>query len=89
MCVKIAYGFWKTKSTGIFIDKPKGEKPKSVRTPDNIAAGAESMRKAPSTSIHRCSPQLNISKTSLGRILHKELIRTSCKVQLVQEFPLR
>ena len=33
----------------------KREKPKTVRTPENIAAVAESVREAPSTSIHRRS----------------------------------
>ena len=40
----------KVKATGIFIDKPKREKPKTVPTPENITAVAESV---PSTSIHR------------------------------------
>ena len=31
------------KETGIHIDKPKREKPKTVRTPQNIAAMAESV----------------------------------------------
>ena len=50
--------------TGILIDKPKCEKPKTVRTPENIAAVAESVHEAPSTSIHSPSQQLNISETS-------------------------
>ena len=29
------------KKTGILVDKPKREKPKTVRTPENIAAVAE------------------------------------------------
>ena len=73
------------KETGILIDKPKREKPKTVRTPENIAAVAESVCEAPSTSIHRRSQQLNILKTSLSRILHKDLGMTPYKVQLVQE----
>ena len=52
------------KETSILIDKPQREKPKTVRTPDNIAAVAESVSEAPSTSIHRRSQQLNISETS-------------------------
>ena len=42
----------KVKETGILIDKPKREKTKTVRTPENIAAVAESVCEAPSTSIH-------------------------------------
>ena len=82
-CAKIVYGFWKMRSTvsseyslscgkserkeGILIDKSKRKKPKTVRTPQNIAAVAESVHEAPSTAIHRCFQQLNISETSLRR----------------------
>ena len=63
----------KMKETGILIDKPKREKPKTKLTTENIAALAESVcGEAPSTSIHRRSQQLNISETSLKRILHKD-----------------
>ena len=60
----------KVNETGILIDKPKREKPK---TPANIAAVTESVCQAPSTSIQRRSQQLNISEISLRRILHKDL----------------
>ena len=53
--------------------------------PENIAAVTESVCQAPSTSIHRRSQQLNISETSLRRILHKDLGMTPYKTQLVQE----
>ena len=44
------------KESDILIDKPKLEKARTVRTPENIAAVAESvMREAPITSIHRRS----------------------------------
>ena len=42
----------KVKDTGILINRPKREKPKTVRTPENIAASAESVCEAPLTSIH-------------------------------------
>ena len=73
------------KETGILIDKPKRVKLKTVRTSENIVAVAKSVCEALSTSIHRRSQQLNISETSLRRILHKDLGMTSHKVQLVQE----
>ena len=41
--------------TGILIDKRKGEKPKTVCTPENITAVAESVCEAPLTSIRRHS----------------------------------
>ena len=46
---------------------------------------AESVCEAPSTSIYSRSQQLNISETSLRRILHKDLGMTPYKIQLVQE----
>ena len=81
----VRYLVKKLKVTGILIDKPKRETSKIVHTPDNIAAVAESVNKTPSTSIHRCSQQLNISEISLRRILHKDLGMTPYKVQLVNE----
>ena len=61
----------KVKQTAIFIDKPMREKPKTVCTPENIAAMAKSVREAPSI------------QTLLKPILHKNLGMTSYKVQLV------
>ena len=75
----------KLKETGILIDKPKRAKPKTVHTPENIGAVAESMREALSTLIHRRSQQMNISKTSLWQILQKDLGMTPYQVQLIQE----
>ena len=45
----------KVKATGILMDKPKREKPKTVRTPENSAAVVESVCGVPSTSLHRRS----------------------------------
>ena len=56
----VRYLVKKVKVTGILIDKSKREKPKTVSTPENIAAVAESVCEAPSTLIHRLSQQLNI-----------------------------
>ena len=53
--------------TSILIDKPKREKPKTMRKSENIAAVSESVCEVPSTSIYRRSQQLNISETSLRR----------------------
>ena len=81
----VCYLVKKLKETGILIDKPKREKRKTVLPPENIADVVESVCGALSTSIHRRSQQLNISETSLRRILHKDLGMTTYKVQLVQE----
>ena len=61
-----------------------------MRTPENIAAVAENVRKALSTSIHCRFQQLNISEISLRRIFRKGLGMTPYKVQLVEELkPMR
>ena len=75
----------KVKETSILIDKSKREKPKTVLTAENIAVVTESVCEAPPTSIHLRFQQLNISETSLRRILHRDLGMTPYKVQLVQE----
>ena len=62
----VRYLVKKLKETGILSDKPKRVKPKTVRTPENITAVAESVCEGPSTSILRRSQQLNISETALN-----------------------
>ena len=61
----VRYPVKKLKETGILIGKPKREKPKTVRTTENIATVTESVCEAPSTSIRHRSQQLNISETFL------------------------
>ena len=51
----VRYFVKKVKEAGILIDKPNREKPKTVPTPDNIAAVAEG-----ATSIHRRCQRYNI-----------------------------
>ena len=80
----VRYLVKKVKETGILIDKAKRKNPKTVRTSENIAAGAENVCEAPSTPIHHRSQELNISEISLRRILHKDLGMTPYKIQLVQ-----
>ena len=68
VCRKVApyvrYPVKKVKETGMLIKKPKREKPKTVRTPENVITVAESVREALLTSIRCRSQQMNISKTS-------------------------
>ena len=71
------------KETDILIDKSKREMPKTVLTPENVAAVAESVREMRSTSIHCRPQQLNISEASLRRIFYKDLGMMPYKVQLV------
>ena len=56
-----------------------------VRNAQNIAAVRDSVADEPSTSTRRRSQQLHISRTSLIRILHKDLNLHAYKVQLTQE----
>ena len=49
----VRYLVKKVKENGILIDKPKREKGKTVRTPENIAVVAENVCEGPSTTIHR------------------------------------
>ncbi|KZC15025.1 hypothetical protein WN55_08618 [Dufourea novaeangliae] len=58
---------------------------RNMRLTENIAAVAQSVREQPSTSTRHRSQELNISRTSLRRILHKDLGMNAYKVQLVQE----
>ena len=51
----VRYLMKKRKETGILIDKPKLKKPKIIRTHENIAARAEIVCEAPTTSIRRRS----------------------------------
>ena len=81
----VRYLVEKMKETDILIDKPKCEKSKTVRTPENIANVAESVCEPPTTLIHRRSQQLNISETSFRQIFHKDLGTTPYKVQLFQD----
>ena len=59
--------------------------------PENITAVAESVRGAPSISIHHRYQQLNISETSLRRILFKNLGMTPYMVQKLKpiDHPMR
>ena len=95
--VCIEYGFWNKGSAVSSICSLSCEKSernwhphrqtkaKTLRAPENIAAVAESVCEAASTSIHRRAQQLNISATSLRQILHKYLGMMPHKIQLVQE----
>jgi len=75
----------RVRETGSLMDKTTRVRPRTVRTPENIAAVAESVREHQSTSTRHRSQELNISRTSLRRILHKDLGMKAYKVQLVQK----
>ena len=75
----------KFEATGSVSDAPKSGRPKSVRTPENIASVSASVREDPKTSTTRRSQELGISRRSLGRILHKDLNLHAYKIQLCQQ----
>jgi len=61
---------------------------------ENIAAVAQNVQEHSLTSSRHRSQELHISRTSLRRILHKDLFMKFYKVQLVQElkphdYPMR
>ncbi|ERL94889.1 hypothetical protein D910_12162 [Dendroctonus ponderosae] len=55
------------------------------RSAENIAVVCDSAAEEPSTSTRRRAQQVNISRTSLMRILNKDLNSHAHKVQLPQE----
>lgn len=75
----------KVRETGLLLDNRSGPRARTVRTPENIEAVARNVRQNPSTSTRRRSQQLAISRTSLRRILHKDLGLFAYKVQMTQE----
>ena len=56
-----------------------------VRSAVNISVVCDSVAEEPPTSTCRRAQQLNISRTSLMRILNKDLNLNAYKVQLTQE----
>ena len=80
---KVCYLVNKVKETAILIIKSKRGKPKTERTPEITAVVIESMRAAPSSSVHNHPQKLHISQTSFRRIFHKDLGMMPYKVQLV------
>jgi hypothetical protein len=56
-----------------------------VRSVENIAAVVQSVRENLSTSTRHRFQELNVSRTSLRRILHKDLVMNAYKVSIVQK----
>lgn len=70
---------------GTVTDTAKPGRPKNVRSPTNISKVLESAQDNPGMSIRRRSKELDISQTSLQRILKLDLHMKPYKIQLVQE----
>ena len=75
----------RVRETGSLLDKTTRSHSRPVRSAENIAAVAQSVLEHPSTSTRHRSQELNISRTSLRRSLHKELGMKAYKVQIVQK----
>lgn len=81
----LANFFKRARETGSLNNKKTRKRESTVRTAENIAVVAEDVRDRPTTSTRQRSQQLDISRTSLRRILHKDLGMTPYKVQLTQQ----
>lgn len=79
----------KVRETGFLVDKPTRSRIRPVRSTENIAAVAESVRVRPRTSIRHRASEMNISRSSMQRILRKDLGLWPYKVQLVQQLKAR
>ncbi|KFM77831.1 hypothetical protein X975_18811, partial [Stegodyphus mimosarum] len=75
----------KFEETGSAHNKPSLERPKAVCAHGNIAAVCESIMNDSLASISRRSQELQISQTSLWRILQKYLHLCAYKIQLTQD----
>jgi len=73
------------RQTGSLLDKVTLSRAHRVRSTENIAAVVQSVLEQTSTSTRHRSQNLNISRTSLRRILNKDLGMKLYKIQLVQE----
>lgn len=78
----------KVRETGMLVDATRVPHARPVRTVEAIAAVTESVRLNPTTSTRRRSQQVGVSRTTLRRILHKDLGMFAYKVQLVQVLKL-
>jgi len=61
------------RQTGSLLDKATRSRARPVRSTENIAAVAQNVLEQSSTSTRHRSQNLNISRTSLRRILNKDL----------------
>lgn len=71
--------------TGTTRDAARRGRPRSSRSAENIAAVAEDVMEAPSTSTRRRATQMGISRRSLQRILVQDLKMFPYKVQTVHQ----
>ena len=75
----------KFKETGSTLDKPKSGQPRLSRTEENVERVNQSVCVDLDFSIHKRASALNVHRSSLQRILRKDLKLHCNKIQLVQE----
>lgn len=75
----------KFEETGTTLDKSKSGRPRSSRTVENVESVNQSVRDDPNLSIRKRASALNVHRSSLHRIMHKDLNLHPYKIQLVQE----
>ena len=75
----------KFRETGSVGDAKHTGRPKTSRSNVNIEAVRESVGDNPGTSIRRRGQELQISRSSLQRILTKDLCLHAYKIQLIQQ----
>ena len=75
--------------TGSVRDRSKTGRPRSARNPENIERVRESLNDVPSTSTRRRSNELELTRTSLRRVLKLDLHFFPYKIQLCHEIKPR
>lgn len=75
----------KFEETGSTMNQPRCGRPRTSRDAEHIERVRTSVRKQPNLSTRKRSSVLNVPRTSLIRILHKDLHFHPYKIQMVQE----
>lgn len=75
----------KFETTGSTLNQKPAGRPRSIRTEETVCEVGTSVRRDPQLSTRKRSAELTISRTSLRRILTKDLKFHPYKLQLVQE----
>lgn len=75
----------KIEEIGTTLEKPKSGRPRSSLTPDNVESVNQSVRDDPNISVGKCVSAFNVPRSSLHRIMHKDLKLHPYKIQLVHE----
>ena len=77
----------KFSNTGSFVDNNIGHsgRPFSATTPANIQAVRDRLQQSPRKSTRRLSQKVGISRTSVRRVIHKDLTLFPYKMQILQQ----